>query len=193
MATILLARHGETDWNRTRRVQGHADPPLNGTGREQARALAERVRANPPAAIYSSDLLRARETAAIVAERLGLPLAEIEALREVDVGEWMGLTRAEVEQRYADDFRRWIDFGQGWQRGETYEELAERVLPALLALADRHPRERVLAVTHGGPIRAAQAFAEGIATAEIRRRRAVLANCALAEFAIEEGELRRLD
>ena len=193
MTTLLLVRHGETDWNRENRFQGHADPPLNDLGRRQARELAEALAADPPAAVYTSPLRRARETAAIVADRLGLPLAEVEALREIDVGEWMGLTRAEVEQRYPEDFRRWIGFGQGWQRGETYEQLAERVVPALLALAERHRGDRVLAVTHGGPLRVAQAFAEGVETVEIRRRRLAVENCAVSEFAVEEARLRRLD
>ena len=159
MTTLLLVRHGETDWNRESRFQGHADPPLNELGREHARELAEALAADPPAAVYTSPLRRAYDTAAIVADRLGLRLEAVEALREIDVGEWMGLTRAEVEQRYPNDYRRWIGFGQGWQHGETYEELAERVAPALLAIADRHRGERVLAVTHGGPMRVAHALA----------------------------------
>ena len=193
MTTFILARHGETDWNRENRFQGHADPPLNDRGRDQARALADVLADDPPVAVYSSPLRRARETASVVGERLGLPLETLEALREIDVGEWMGLTRAEAEERYPDDFERWRNFGQGWQHGETYEQLSERVIPALLALARRHPDGRVLVVTHGGPIRAAEAFAEGIGTAEVRRRRRVVANCGLARFAAEDGQLRRLD
>ena len=86
--TILIARHGETDWNREHRWQGHADPPLNEAGRRQALELAARLRATPPGAVYSSDLSRAQETAAIVAAAFGLELNVEPRLREVDVGEW---------------------------------------------------------------------------------------------------------
>src|SRR5438034_11161678 len=99
---LLLARHGETDWNRDRRWQGHADPPLNDSGREQARALARELAADPPSAVYTSDLSRSHETAAIVAAELGLPVTADARLREVDVGEWSGLLWSEIAERYPD-------------------------------------------------------------------------------------------
>jgi broad specificity phosphatase PhoE len=97
---ILLARHGETEWNRLGRWQGHADPPLNDLGRRQAEILAEQLAGDTVSAVYSSDLRRARETARIVAERIGLPVTEDSALREIDVGSWSGLTRDEVRERF---------------------------------------------------------------------------------------------
>jgi broad specificity phosphatase PhoE len=123
VTTILLARHGESDWNRDRRWQGHADRPLTDLGREQARALADRLAATELDAVYSSDLERARETAAIVAEPHQLPVKELSDLREVDVGSWSGLTRAEAEERYPNAFRRWTEGEEGWDDGETYEQL----------------------------------------------------------------------
>src|SRR5918999_3118854 len=126
VTTILLARHGETDWNRESRFQGHADPPLNELGRQQARELAGSLTDSGVAAVYASPLARARETAEIVAEVLGLPVETRMALREVDVGSWQGLTREEVETRYPDDFRRWLDAGEGWDDGESYDELGRR-------------------------------------------------------------------
>src|SRR5581483_3361612 len=112
VTTILLARHGETDWNRDQRFQGHGDPPLNDHGREQARNLAVRFAADPEplAAIYASTLRRARETAKIVGEHLGLHVETHDGLREVDLGSWSGLTRAEVEHAFPEGFRRWLDF-----------------------------------------------------------------------------------
>ena len=92
MTTILLARHGETDWNRAGRWQGWADPPLNETGRVQARELAEQLRTIPFDAVYSSDLRRAHETALIVGEPHGVPVVTEPGLREIDVGSWSGLT-----------------------------------------------------------------------------------------------------
>jgi broad specificity phosphatase PhoE len=187
VAEILLARHGETDWNRESRFQGHADPPLNELGREQAAELATALAVEEIAAVYSSPLQRSLETAQAVAEPHRLSALPVDGLREVDVGSWQALTRDEVEQRFPEHFRRWLDYGRGWDDGESYEEMGERALAALEALAARHEGERIVAVTHGGPIRAA------LARAEARRRGPVLGNCFVARFAVRDGDFRRLD
>ena len=193
MTTILLARHGETDWNRDGRFQGHADPPLNDTGRAQAAELAAALAGDELAAVYSSPLRRAIETARVVAAQHELEPIPLEALREVDVGSWQGLTRAEIETRFPDQFARWLDYEQGWADGETYEEMGRRVVATLLELAVEHDGEQILAVTHGGPIRSAFAFADGTSHAEARRLGPRIANVFLAGFAVESGALRRLD
>ena len=193
MTRLLLVRHGETDWNLGNRFQGHADPPLNGTGRAQARELAETLAARPVAAVYSSPLQRAFETAQVVAAPHGLSPVPVDGLREVDVGAWQGLTRGEVEQRFPEQFRRWLAFGQGWDDGESYEEMARRVITSLLELAGRHEGETVIAVTHGGPIRAAIASALGISHSEARRDGPQIGNCFIAEFGAGQGVLRQLD
>ncbi len=190
---ILLARHGETDWNRENRFQGHADPPLNETGRAQAAELAAALVNEPLAAVYSSPLRRAFETAQIVAAPHGLEPVSVDALREVDVGSWQGLTRAEIEERFPEQFARWLDYEQGWEDGESYDEMGQRVLAALLELAATHEGERILAVSHGGPVRAAYAVADGIEHSEARRRGPVVANAFVAEFSVEDGVLRRVD
>jgi broad specificity phosphatase PhoE len=190
---LILARHGETDWNRENRFQGHADPPLNAAGRAQSAGLAEALADEPIARVYTSPLRRARETAELVAERLGLEVEPLEALREIDVGSWSGLTRREVGERFPESYARWLERApHGFEDGETYEELAARVIPALHAMAEAHPSETLLIVTHGGPSRVAQAHAAGIDYTEARRRETVLANCAMCRFAVEDGELRRL-
>jgi broad specificity phosphatase PhoE len=189
---ILLARHGETDWNRESRFQGHADPPLNDRGREQAADLAEALANEELAAVYSSPLRRAFETAETIAARHGLEAVPVERLREVDVGSWQALTRDDVERRFPEEFRRWLDYGQGWNDGETYEAMGERVLAALEELAARHDGQQILAVTHGGPIRAALARAEGINHTEARRRGPVVGNCFLARFAVSDGGFQRV-
>jgi broad specificity phosphatase PhoE len=191
VTTILLARHGETDWNRAGRFQGHADPPLNETGRAQAGELARALQAEELAAVYSSPLRRALETAEIVAGSHGVEAIPVAGLREVDVGSWSGLTRAEVEERFPEQFSRWLAYGQGWDDGETFEEMGRRAVAALLELAVAHEGERVLAVTHGGPIRAAFAFADGTTHADARRLGPALGNVFLAEFVAEGGVLRR--
>jgi broad specificity phosphatase PhoE len=193
VTTILLARHGETDWNREGRFQGHADPPLNDTGRAQAARLAVELADVELAAVYSSPLRRALETAEVVAAAHDLTPIPLDALREVDVGSWQGLTRPEIETRFPDQFARWLDYEQGWADGETYEEMSQRVVAALLELAVEHGGKQILAVTHGGPIRAAFAFANGTSHAEARRLGPRIANIFVAKFAVEDGALRRLD
>ncbi len=192
MATIVLARHGETDWNRDGRWQGHADPPLNDDGRRQAKELAGEVDAVD--AVYSSDLARAKETAEIVAERLGLPVETDPRLREVDLGDWSGLRTVEIEERFPEGHRRWVAYeSHGWSDGESYGEMGERVLQALREIAARHPDGRVLVITHGGPIRAVEAELRGIEPLEARRLIGVVGNCSLAEIAIREGAITRVD
>jgi phosphoserine phosphatase len=192
VTTILLARHGETDWNREGRFQGHADPPLNRTGRAQAVDLSVALMAEELAAVYSSPLRRALETADVVAASHGLEPVPVDDLREVDVGSWSGLTRAEVEERFPAQFARWLDYGQGWEDGQTYEEMGRRAVDALLRLAAAHDGERVLAVTHGGPIRAAFAFADGTTHTEARRLGPRIGNTFVAELAVADGALRRV-
>ena len=145
MTTILLARHGETDWNRENRWQGWADPPLNDAGRAQARALAEQLQETPFDAVYSSDLRRAHETAEIVAAPHGVPVISDPGLREIDVGSWSGLTHAEIEERFPGGER---------PDGETREQHLERVLQAAERIARANPNRRILLVTHGGTMRA---------------------------------------
>jgi 2,3-bisphosphoglycerate-dependent phosphoglycerate mutase len=193
VTTILMARHGETDWNRDNRFQGHADPPLNELGREQAHELAERLAREELDAVYTSPLQRARETAKIVAGRLGLEAEPLDGLLEVDVGSWSGLTRTEVEQRFPAGYRRWLDLGHGWDDGESYQELGERVLATLAGLAARHPVGRILVVTHGGPMRAAEAASQAVSYTDARRVASPVGNCALFLFRFEDDALRRLD
>jgi len=190
--TIVLVRHGETDWNRDNRFQGHADPPLNESGHAQALTLARSLAVRPDA-VYSSPLARALETAEIVGDELGLEVQLDDDLREVDVGSWSGLTRTEVEERFPAGYRRWLEYGHGWEDGETYEALGERVLAGVHRIADMHPRERVLAVTHGGPIRSVLAAAAGVPLGEARRSIHVLGNCAAVVFAAGDGIIQRVD
>jgi broad specificity phosphatase PhoE len=192
VTTILLARHGESDWNAARRWQGHADRPLTERGRAQALALAERLRSVPLEAVYASDLRRARQTAEAVAERQGLEVTVLPELREVDVGTWSGLTRTEAEARFPDGFRRWLDGGPGWEDGETYEDMSKRVERAVQRIAAERPDERVLAVAHGGPIRAVHALALGLDVHAYRRLRPVEPNARLSAVCLEDGRFTEL-
>jgi probable phosphoglycerate mutase len=190
VTTLLLARHGETDWNSERRWQGHTDRPLNERGREQARALAEELAGRTIDAVYSSDLLRARETAEIVAAELGLEVRVEGGLREVDVGSWSGLVHSDVEASDPDGFRRWQEGGKGWERGESYEEMRARVVAAVIELAAAHPGETLLVVTHGGSIRACRATAAGLTYGESRVSGiGSTENCAVVELRVADGRL----
>jgi probable phosphoglycerate mutase len=195
VTTLILARHGETDWNRDGRWQGHADQPLNAAGRAQAKELADELRDEPIAAVYASDLARARETADIVAAPRGLLVRTDRRLREVDIGGWSGLTLAEVEARYPETVARWRagDPAHSFEAGETYAAMGERVAEALREIARRHPGEQVLVVLHGGPIRAVLAHEAGISYEEQRHRREHLENCGLVRIAVEGGTFRGLD
>lgn len=193
MTTIFLARHGESDWNVAKRFQGHSDRPLTELGREQAHALADLIASEEIEAVYTSPLSRARETAEIVAARVGLEPVALAELREVDTGSWSGLSRADVEARFPEGFTRWRSGGSGWEDGETYEEMAERVIGALRTIAEDHPDGRVLIISHGGPIRAIHAAAEGLAIKDYRRLRPVEPNARLSAVAVENGRLTRLD
>jgi broad specificity phosphatase PhoE len=187
--TILLARHGETDWNAVGRWQGHTDRPLSERGRQQAAELAERLANAEIDAVYSSDLLRAVKTAEPVAKRLGLPLQTLPELREVDVGTWAGLTRDEVAERFPDGFRRWREWQAGWEDGETYDEMGERVVEAILMLAGEHEGGRVLVVSHGGAIRALHAAAAGIDITTFRRLKPVVQNARVTSILVDNGRL----
>jgi broad specificity phosphatase PhoE len=190
VTTILLARHGETDWNSERRWQGHSDRPLNDVGRAQARELAESLAERAIDVVYSSDLLRAHETALIVAERLGLAVDVDAGLREVDVGDWSGRVHTEIEGLDPDGYRRWQEGGKGWNGGESYEEMGARVVAAVLRLAARHPGQTVLVVTHGGSIRACRATAAGLDYAASRIAAiGSMANCEVAELHVADGRL----
>jgi broad specificity phosphatase PhoE len=195
VTTLLLVRHGETDWNRDGRWQGHADEPLNQRGREQARALADELGAESAAAVYSSDLARAHETAEIIAARLGLPVAVDSRLREVDIGGWSGLTTAEIQTRFPEKVARWrnADPSHSFDGGESYAEMGERVVAALEEIAANHPDEQILVVLHGGPVRAVLAHAAGITYEEQRHRREHLDNCGYVRIEVRDGVFSGVD
>jgi broad specificity phosphatase PhoE len=192
VTTILIARHGESDWNRERRWQGYSDRPLTDRGREQARALAARLAHIELDAVYSSDLQRARDTAAVVAENQGVEVQALPELREVDVGSWSGLTRAEAEERFPDGFARWTSGFPGWEDGETYQAMTQRVLQAVHRIAADHAGDRVLVVSHGGPIRAIHAAALDLDVHAYRRLRPVEPNARLSAVCMVEGRLTEL-
>jgi broad specificity phosphatase PhoE len=194
VTTILLARHGETDWNREKRWQGLADHSLNARGREQATALAEQLEPLTFSAIYASDLRRAHETALIVAKRKGLPVTPMRKLREIDVGSWTGLSYDEVKERLPEAYKRMrTRAGSGWEGGETYAEMGRRVLEAISWIAGAHPGDAVLVVTHSGPIRAVRAHALGLDYATDRKAAPTVDRVELSAVTVADGVFRPAD
>ncbi len=190
---IVLTRHGETDWNRDRRFQGQADIVLNETGRAQVRALAAALAGERFDIAYTSPLRRAAESAAILGAALGVEVRTCDALKEVHVGSWAGLTVSEVETRFPDGHRRWVDSQAGWDDGETYDELGIRVVEGLRRIGAAHPDAHVLAVTHGGPIRAILAAIRGLPFEASREEIRFVHNCEAVRVAIEDGVLEAVD
>lgn len=157
---ILLARHGETRENKERRFQGQNDVPLSEKGIEQAHALAEAAAAEerPIVALYTSPQRRARQTADVVAERLGLEPREDPRLKEVDVGDWQDRLKDDVEREDPDT---WAAFRAAGDRfrfpgGESFAEQQERVIAALVDITQRGDLP-ALVVCHRGVVRCALA------------------------------------
>ena len=149
---ILAVRHGETDWNRDTRIQGHTDIALNPHGRWQAARLALALREEPIAACYASDLSRAHDTAQAVAHPHGLAVQTHTGLRERCFGRFEGQTWAELETRFPEETLLWRQRAPGFAPpgGESLLQLQARVVATVTELARRHPGEQVLLVAHGG-------------------------------------------
>ena len=152
---LFLFRHGETDWNREGRLQGHIDTLLNATGLAQAKTLAESLRPHRLDAVLSSDLSRARTTAQIVATAIGVPLFVETGLRETNVGAAEGLLWAEAKTRFGQGLtERWYSDGDvAFPGGETGIATRSRGLAALRRFTAAHPYRRIGVSTHGAMVR----------------------------------------
>jgi broad specificity phosphatase PhoE len=152
---LFLFRHGETDWNRDGRLQGHTDTRLNATGLAQAKGLIERLRPHRLDAVVSSDLARAWTTGRIVAEGLGIPLIREPGLREAHIGQAEGLFWPEVKSRFGEALtERWFtDDDAAFPGGETGFETRSRGLVALRRFAAGQPYRRIGVSTHGAMVR----------------------------------------
>lgn len=154
---LFFVRHGESTWNREHRIQGQLDPPLSELGRQQAQLVARRLATRRPAAIYSSDLQRALETAAPIAEATGAPIHPMPAIREIFLGEWEGLHTAELAQRFPEAWAGWT-VEPNWDLvpgGEPADAFEQRVGKAIDEAIERHAHSDLIIVTHGGVIQQA--------------------------------------
>lgn len=155
MTQFLLIRHGRTAWNQQGRYQGHADPPLDASGRAQARRLATAFADMRLNAIYSSDLQRAVATAAPLSRQSDLPVQTDARLRELDFGQWDGQRVEELMQSQLPELERWWSdpISTAPPDGETVAQLWARITAVLDEIALRHTHGVVALVTHGGPLR----------------------------------------
>jgi len=149
---LILIRHGETDWNRELRFQGHIDVPLNDTGHEQARRLGARLADEAVDHLISSDLMRAQQTAAPAARLLELEIVPSVALREQHFGIVEGMRADEIQSRHPRAWEDWLKFHEdnAMPEGESPRQFHARIMEALGAIGVQHAGRRVLVVTHGG-------------------------------------------
>jgi 2,3-bisphosphoglycerate-dependent phosphoglycerate mutase len=171
MTQAYMIRHGATDWNAEHRWQGQTDVPLNEAGRAQAHALGEAFRGVEIDCVYSSDLSRARDTAAAVARSLGAPHRVDDLLRERSFGLWDGLTTSEIKEQYPDRFASYCEHRatETPPEGETWSELVARTTGAIDRIASDNQGGRVAIVAHAGPIRAFVDRALGLAREDYNR------------------------
>lgn len=168
MTQLILVRHGQTDWNITRRYQGQKDIPLNAEGLRQAKALASMLSAEVFDAIYSSDLQRALQTARLLLDDRGIPLVTDIRLREIGFGEWEGEIFHDMLAKYPDRFEisrsdPSIAMAPG---GESVEQVAARTSSMADEISRLYPSGRVLVVTHGMALATLVCRARGVALNE---------------------------
>ncbi len=185
--TVWLVRHGETLWNRDGRMQGHIDVELSPEGERQAQLVAERLRSKHFAAIYSSDLKRAWDTAQTIGRALGVEPQPVQGLREFDIGELGGLSFDEEQEKFPEFFEEFNRNPATARRpgGESNREHSERSWGTFEDLVSRHQGERLLVVSHGGTIRALLKRALGIP--EDRHIHMVLGNTAITVLRKMDG------
>ena len=152
MTELVLIRHGETDMNRELRFQGHVDVALNDIGHAQAMRLAARLAGEQADAVYASDLLRARQTAAPIAGELALQAVPDEGLREQSFGRVDGMRVADIQRDHPEAWAGWLRFEEDFAmpEGESTRSFHARVIAAVQRLVAAHPQQKVVIVTHGG-------------------------------------------
>ena len=161
---IILIRHGETEWNSQKRMQGHSNSDLSSVGQAQIQALGQWMKNVPFDLIYSSDSLRAKQTAEAITQFSGHELQFDQRLREKNLGVFEGLTSEEARERHPEVFRLFKTAGSKYviDEGESTQQLQDRALEIVNEIRIKHPEERVLLVTHGGFIRVVKKHSLGL-------------------------------
>ncbi|MCH7735982.1 MAG: histidine phosphatase family protein [Chloroflexi bacterium] len=164
MGTLLIVRHGETEWNAEGRIQGHTDIGLSEKGAEQARSLGGRLAGLPIDVAYTSDLRRSSETAKLALGDRDIVLIETPMLREYHKGAFEGMTLAEIKAQFPDEYPKYLvkDLGYAPEGGETTRDASARMKKIFNQIRSDHLNENVLVVSHGGVLRAAMASLLGM-------------------------------
>ena len=191
---IILARHGETDWNKQRRMQGISDTELNETGRRQVEALAQSLKGRNVEAIYTSPLKRALDTAHAIGRHHQIDVVTLDDLKELDVGEIDGLSFEEMRSQYSDFLNEWIKDCTAVRLpgGCTMHEIQDRAWGAIQDILNRHPsgaagveeyeEKLVVVVAHFFPIHAIICKALGLHLSQFRRLKVDLASTSTLDF-----------
>jgi phosphoserine phosphatase len=150
MARIILARHGNTPWNKDKIFRGSKDIPLDDQGQDEARALGEWLKDETIHAAYTSPLSRSRDTAMAIARHHGLEVKDLPGLADLNYGDWEGMPLKEVKVKYADLYQQWEKSPHTvrFPNGETLEELRTRALAGMNEAVQRYPDQTVLLVGH---------------------------------------------
>lgn len=153
---LYIVRHGKTDWNHDTRTQGQLDIPLNSEGVSQAQLLAERFADLNISHIYSSDLIRAKETADLIGQKLKLSIESLVGIREMNFGKWQGLTNAEIKERYSTEYNNWRSNPESCEisEGERLIQVQQRGLEIINKISKTHKDANVIIVSHGTAIKA---------------------------------------
>lgn len=188
LTELILARHGETEWNTRGVMQGHLDSPLTPAGVEQAHVLGQRIARMQPDHLYSSDLGRAHETAKIVAGYYPSPIHLDPGLREKNVGIFQGHDWQTIRTKFAEVYREYehADPDYAVPDGESHHQFLYRIMTTLERIAVRHAGERILIVSHGGIVSAVFRHILGIPRHAPRRYR--LKNTSITRIVVERGE-----
>ncbi|MBG9735487.1 histidine phosphatase family protein [Paenibacillus alvei] len=160
--TLYIVRHGETEWNVERRMQGHMDSPLTTLGVSQAQWLGEAMKDTPIDCIYASSSGRTDMTARLIRGERDIPMISSDALKEIHLGDWEGQLAAELERTYPEQFEAfWYEpAAYKSENGETFEELRNRVLPYVQSIIADNPGKSILVVTHTVVVKTLMAYFE---------------------------------
>jgi len=196
LTELLLIRHGQTAWNKMKRLQGHSDIPLNEKGMMQAVALGENLKHESLDAIVSSDMMRALKTAEEIAKWHRMPVKVYQNLRERCYGAFEGMSHEEIAEHYPESHAAWLAadpdhlFPPGERMAESMRQFHHRALDTLTHLAEEHAGKKVAVIAHFGIIEVAYRVANGIAIGQGGRMPVL--NTSINRFAVGNGEIKLL-
>lgn len=155
MVRLYITRHGETLWNTQKRMQGHKDSPLTEKGEHQAALLARALADVELEAIYSSSSGRTLQTSRIIVGSRNIPIIPLDSLREINLGKWEGMTSAEAEKDFPEQFKNFWEFPHLYEPvgGEKFDDVINRISDTLELLASRHDGKNIMVVTHAAVLK----------------------------------------